>query len=126
MTRQDTGYGQGNAYHGEGVHHRLADLRLEPFGFLLVGGYAVQHRLEGAGAFSRIHQAAEQRVELRGMPAQGGCEGLPGRHIVSDSPYQVGHLPLFGTAGHDVEGLHQGDSGAQHRGHLPREERDIG
>src|SRR5690606_2380765 len=81
----------------------------------------VQH----TGAFTGAGQVAVQGVELHRVPGHGLAERAAAGDAVPDVHQHVAHARVLLAAAQDLEGLHHGHAGLQHRGDLPAEDGDF-
>ena len=107
------------------IEERRLDLRLDGENLFLVGRQAIEQRLEYAGLLPRLHQVAEQRIEVQRVLAERRGERRAGLDVGLDLEQKLRHRRVRRALADDVERLQERHAGLHHRGELARKEREI-
>src|ERR1700733_13478482 len=123
--QQDYGHHQGYREHRGRIEQRLLDLLLDRLALFLIGRDLVEQAFERSGLLTRLHQIDEQIVEIQRMLGERLVQRGATLDLGLDLEHQLLHRRLVVAGADDFEGLYQRNAGAEHRGQLAAEDRDV-
>ena len=132
--RHDLGYhvgqqerddGEGQDHQHDGIHQRVADLLAHDLARFGVIGQAFQHRVELAGLLAGGHRRAiNLRKGLRKIP-QSIRQRVAFDDFAAHAENDALYARLFGLFRDRLQGLLERQTGAQQRGELARQQRQV-